>query len=62
MFQVERINAMINELLETKRLFEEDRQKAQEAYEAKIEEMRLQYEQVRPTRTLIVKPKCDFIQ
>jgi len=38
---------MITELVETKRLFEEDRAAAQAAYEAKIEEMRLQYEQVK---------------
>ena len=37
---------MITDLLEAKRLFEEDRAAAQAAYEAKIEEMRLQYEQV----------------
>jgi hypothetical protein len=38
---------MITDLMEAKRLFEEDRQAAQAAYEAKIEEMRLQYEQVK---------------
>ena len=37
---------MITELMEAKRKFEEDRLAAQAAYEAKIEEMRLQYEQV----------------
>ena len=37
---------MITELMEAKRQFEEDRLAAQAAYEAKIEEMRLQYEQV----------------
>jgi hypothetical protein len=37
---------MITDLAEAKRLFEEDRAAAQAAYEAKIEEMRLQYEQV----------------
>ena len=47
-FQVKRISAMIDQLLEAKRLFEEDRAAAQAAYEAKIEEMRLQYEQVGP--------------
>jgi len=38
---------MITDLMEAKRLFEEDRQAAQTAYEVKIEEMRLQYEQVK---------------
>jgi F0F1-type ATP synthase membrane subunit b/b' len=43
---VERISAMIDSLLEAKRLFEEDRAAAQADYEAKIEEMRQQYEEV----------------
>jgi hypothetical protein len=38
---------MITDLMEAKHLFEEDRQAAQAAYEVKIEEMRLQYEQVK---------------
>ena len=37
---------MIEELLEAKKKFEEDREAAQAEYEAKIEEMRLQYEEV----------------
>ena len=38
---------MITDLVAMKELFEKDREAAQAAYEAMIEEMRLQYEQVR---------------
>ena len=38
---------MITDLVAMKELFEKDREAAEAAYEAMIEEMRLQYEQVR---------------
>ena len=45
--QVTRINEMIEALKEAKRKFEEDRAAAQAEYEAKINEMNQQYEQVK---------------
>jgi hypothetical protein len=42
---------MLTQLAEAKAAFEADRAAAQAAYEAKIEEMRLQYEQVRVNLT-----------
>ena len=55
---------MITELMEAKRKFEEDRLAAQAAYEAKIEEMRLQYEQVGLQAVSIhgycIKYGCDY--
>ncbi len=47
---MERINQMIEDLLEAKRKFEEDRAAAQADYEAKINEMREQYEQVKKSK------------
>jgi hypothetical protein len=44
--QVERINILVEEFKETKRLFEENRAEAERLYQEKIKEMEAQYEQV----------------
>ena len=51
--QVSRINEMIEALKEAKRKFEEDRAAAQAEYEAKINEMKEQYEQVKKGQPLM---------
>jgi len=44
--QVERINILVEEFKETKRLFEENRAEAERLYQEEIEKMKAEYEQV----------------